>query len=248
MGLDSVEIILQIEESFNISVSDEEAASVRTVGQMYELILSKIRTIPDCMSSKTFYELRRSLTRILGIPRRSIRPATVLEEFFPLQGRRVLWQKFSDSCELEVPRLHYSAAWEQRFMTGSAIASALLLVVPGCLLHWFSGFHFPFQISLVFYWIVAIFLWIVLFGILDIALIRACSFLRSELPAVSMGNLTRVVLGMNDTLVQTREEEHDVMSTDQVWAKLVKIIQDQLQVEIDEIVPDARFVDDLGVC
>ena len=46
MGLDAVEIVLRTEELFHISIEDEEAATVRTVGDFYRLICSKLNLIP----------------------------------------------------------------------------------------------------------------------------------------------------------------------------------------------------------
>jgi hypothetical protein len=46
MGLDAVEIVLRVEELFGIEISDDQAASVRTVGAFYELICAKLNVIP----------------------------------------------------------------------------------------------------------------------------------------------------------------------------------------------------------
>ncbi len=46
MGLDAVEIVLRTEQLFAISFTDEEAASVRTVGDFYTLICSKLNVPP----------------------------------------------------------------------------------------------------------------------------------------------------------------------------------------------------------
>jgi hypothetical protein len=42
MGLDAVEIVLRAEEFFVISIRDDEAAAVRTVGDFYNLICAKL--------------------------------------------------------------------------------------------------------------------------------------------------------------------------------------------------------------
>jgi hypothetical protein len=46
MGLDAVEIILRTEELFVITVEDDEAAAVRTVGDFYNVICSKLNVTP----------------------------------------------------------------------------------------------------------------------------------------------------------------------------------------------------------
>lgn len=42
MGLDTVEIILRTEEVFGISLPDNDCAQVRTVGDLYRLVLDKV--------------------------------------------------------------------------------------------------------------------------------------------------------------------------------------------------------------
>ncbi|MGI4758961.1 MAG: acyl carrier protein [Janthinobacterium lividum] len=42
MGLDAVEIVLRAEELYPISITDEEAGSVHTVGDFYEVICAKL--------------------------------------------------------------------------------------------------------------------------------------------------------------------------------------------------------------
>ena len=46
MGLDAVEIVLRAEELFAIAIEDHDAAAVRTVGDFYQLICSKLDVRP----------------------------------------------------------------------------------------------------------------------------------------------------------------------------------------------------------
>ncbi len=46
MGLDAVEIVLRTEDLFAITLTDDEAAAVRTVGDFYRLICSKLDVTP----------------------------------------------------------------------------------------------------------------------------------------------------------------------------------------------------------
>jgi hypothetical protein len=46
MGLDAVEIVLRAEELFVITIGDDEAAAVRTVGDFYNVICSKLNVTP----------------------------------------------------------------------------------------------------------------------------------------------------------------------------------------------------------
>ena len=42
MGLDTVELVMAVEEEFGITISDEEAQDIRTVGDMYQCVLRKV--------------------------------------------------------------------------------------------------------------------------------------------------------------------------------------------------------------
>ena len=46
MGLDAVEIVMRVEEFYSLTITDEEAALVRTVGDLYSLICSKLELVP----------------------------------------------------------------------------------------------------------------------------------------------------------------------------------------------------------
>jgi acyl carrier protein len=46
MGLEAVEIVLRTEEFFGVAITDEEAAAVRTVGDLYSLVCSKLELQP----------------------------------------------------------------------------------------------------------------------------------------------------------------------------------------------------------
>jgi hypothetical protein len=46
MGLDAVELILRAEELYSTTFTDDEAAQVRTVGDFYQLICSRLNLTP----------------------------------------------------------------------------------------------------------------------------------------------------------------------------------------------------------
>ncbi len=47
MGLDAIEIILTVEDVFSLGLADSEVAVVSTVGQLYELICTKLDLAPS---------------------------------------------------------------------------------------------------------------------------------------------------------------------------------------------------------
>jgi acyl carrier protein len=57
MGLDSVELLMRVEEHFEIRVTDQEAESVLTVGDLLNLVCAKLfengqRTNPSVISKQ----------------------------------------------------------------------------------------------------------------------------------------------------------------------------------------------------
>src|ERR1700722_12370853 len=65
MGLDTVELVMEIEEAFDLTIPDEEAEKIQTIGQAYRYILARLAGPVDgtavCLSAATFYFLRRKL-------------------------------------------------------------------------------------------------------------------------------------------------------------------------------------------
>jgi acyl carrier protein len=247
MGLDGVELVMRIEEEFSIVLSDEEAASARTVGDLYELILSKIKTTPDCLSSKAFYRARKALVESLGAPRRSIRPATDLESLFPEPTRKKLWSRLTHTIDLRIPRLHYTRARKSEFLQIAALFASAILLAIGIILHLKAGLHLERILAMSVYWSLAAILWIILFSISDAFLLRNMTFLRTELPVTTVGDLAKMILAVNPDFAAQAVSSEEPLSRDLVWTKLVQIICDQLQIEPDEVVPNASFTEDLGV-
>lgn len=63
MGLDAVEIVMEVEESFGITIPEDRAGNVRTVGDLYAIVLDLTKDINRdnsvCVTASTFRSLRR---------------------------------------------------------------------------------------------------------------------------------------------------------------------------------------------
>jgi acyl carrier protein len=244
MGLDGVELLMRIEEEFSIDLPDDEVSSVRTVGDLYEVVLSKLKTTPDCFSSKAFYRTRRTLVDSLGVPRRSVRPSTYLDTLFPDTSRYQLWNQISTNIGLTIPNLRHSLQWKNRFKILSAlITTAFVLTALWPIIH----FNLYPANSMVFF-LFWFFVWILIFGFSYQALFKLTPFLASELPVTSVGDLARVVLTLNSNIFSQSVECDAKLSRDTVWIKLVEILCDQQGLAPEEIIPNATIVEDLGIC
>lgn len=55
MGLNSVELLMAVEEKFGITISDEEACSISTVGDLHQCVVSKVNiSDKSCLSHGLF--------------------------------------------------------------------------------------------------------------------------------------------------------------------------------------------------
>jgi acyl carrier protein len=240
MGLDAVEIVLRTEDEFSITLGDEEVAATRTVREFYQLVLSKLDTTPACASSQAFYRTRRAIVECLGITRRSVRPTTHFESILPAERRPSIWKQIGDAAKLTLPRLQYTATWKSRFIwIGICVATAIVALSFAAVTWLGIGFAFSFGVGAV--------LWILILGITDTALLQKADFLRTELPCATVGDLSLMVLTLNQSEFDVAAEKRQKMTHEDVWLRVVHIIADQQGLEPDEILPDARFVEDLGV-
>lgn len=86
MGLDGVEIVLAIEREFNISLSDEVVAEIKTAGDVQRWLVryfrsgSQLSTFTDGARSdeEIWLRLRRVVADHFGVPVKAIREDTFL--------------------------------------------------------------------------------------------------------------------------------------------------------------------------
>jgi len=92
MGLDSVELVMNVEERFNIALPDNQCSRVRTVADLAALVMANLPADNGrCQSAVTFHELRRWLMAHAGNERRRIRPDTRLADLLP--DPRAAWAR-----------------------------------------------------------------------------------------------------------------------------------------------------------
>jgi len=99
MGLDTIELVMAIEERFGITLSDAEMGHVTTPGQLVDLVFSKVQRADSAgyLTRHAFYALRRALMKQGQWHRSQIVPAARLEELVPRAGRRKAWLELKES-------------------------------------------------------------------------------------------------------------------------------------------------------
>src|SRR6187399_3091943 len=85
MGLDTTEMIVDIEDEFAISIDDRDASSIETVGQLFDHVVQSLhrnpaRKVTPCASAHCFYKVSRALRADRGVRPVRVRPDTTLEE------------------------------------------------------------------------------------------------------------------------------------------------------------------------
>ncbi|HEX4796356.1 MAG TPA: hypothetical protein VH370_21385 [Humisphaera sp.] len=111
MGLDTVAIIMAVEDEFAISIADKDAEKAQTIGQTIDLIVSMLNSGPrpdpsHCASARTFYHVRRELVSEYGIAREAIRPDSLVGQLILPGPHRRVWRDIARRCGLPIPRFN----------------------------------------------------------------------------------------------------------------------------------------------
>lgn len=103
MGLDSVELVMEFEDEFDIGIPDDVAAELQTVGQVADYFVGALRAaaVPAgvCPGARSFYRLRQQLVTRFGTPRSAVRPDVMIGALVPTGGRRD-WRGIADAAGL----------------------------------------------------------------------------------------------------------------------------------------------------
>ncbi len=231
MGLDTVELVMEIEEAFDISIPDDRASTMLTVGDVYEFILEKTADSSlkssTCLTAAAFYDLRRHV-RSLGLSHSSIRPKTQLDRVIPLIGRRSYWQALSSQMDLRFPRL------------GRPSWLALLNCVLVAIVVYASFLGFAQQS------VVAGIFAAVVFGVSSSAILMFLTIPFAIYPASTCSTIRDLVTNVVAINYNTLATRYSTRNPTDVWNALQLIVAEQLGVDRSAVVPHARFVQDLG--
>lgn len=136
MGLDTVELALEIETAFGIDISDADASRMITPGHIIDHVEARIgRTGQTPLPGmRAFYRIRRACLHAGIGTRHSIRPQTSLSALFPRSSRRADWPRVGAAFGIDCwPRLQHSRFALGLIWAGSATAAGTAS------LRWFQG-------------------------------------------------------------------------------------------------------------
>jgi hypothetical protein len=235
MGLEAVELVLDVEDRFAVSIADAEAGQVRTVGDLYQLVLAKAKRPDDgcCLTAIVFHRLRRALASCCGVRSAEIRPATPLDGLLPRGKAARRWRALERSLRLRLPPLQTGTQRLLDLIAGLMIPGGLFLFFYGATLRPESPGLPPS-------------LWIAVALILGAPLPAIVGRLFYSAPASrvarSVGELSALVLALNPRKLHGPTEG---ISPRDAWLVLCGLIAESGCCRPDEIKLDTRFVEDL---
>ncbi len=235
MGLDAVEIIMEVEEAFDIRLEDAEVEKVSTPGHLIDLVMGKVAQtdVVGCLTQRAFNLLRKSLLRQLPLKRPDIAPQARLADLVPKARRKNLLDCLA--AELGTPSIPslVRPKWLVRLLVACSIAlgiaTAALLFRHGLWEHR-SALFFTVLFTAVGT------------GLLAGALTRHC---RVAFPPqiASVGDLSRWIVAHKRDLLPSSPGK---WTREQVAARIRAITVEQLECS-DTYREDASFVQDLGM-
>jgi hypothetical protein len=131
IDFDLGELLLEVEDAFAFSIPEEDVAGLTTAGKLYNYVLAhRFHGKQDvCLTSMTFYKLRRALMSVLQIPRKALRPSTELSAIISKHRRRT-WRALETATGYHLPFLR-RPLWFVRLATlvalGFGIATPVFL-------------------------------------------------------------------------------------------------------------------------
>lgn len=238
MGLDTVELVMEIEEEFGVSLPDSEASQIETVGQVWRFLLNKTtgwQMSGVCLSAATFYTLRRG-TQCLGIQQK-LCPDTAIEEFLPKGDERHFWQRLAQATGLTLPPLRCPKWITALSYAAIAVAWSIWICCVWKILEaGLSDEHLAIGIAV-----------FSLLGFAASAIWRmTITRNHSRLPPAGCQSIRHLVAQTMESNRYQLELRYRGETERAVWEKLRTIVSEQLGVEPENINPDSHFVKDLG--
>jgi len=230
MGLDTVELVFEIEEAFGVSIPDDEAPKILTVGDLHQFVVKCYRERRGAPTEQllvplVFHRIQRAAANILHVPPESIAPNDEIQAIVPAASRRTVWKQLAVQTAWKLPDLQYSIA-----STVTMLAVAILIgIMATSLRHGIGAI------------LAAAGTGLLVFVVGFIGLVR---WQRNvERNSRTWQSLALTVLSLNYAQIST---EYHSWSDEEIWLGVQRIVSYQLGVALDQVTPTARIVGDLG--
>jgi acyl carrier protein len=240
MGLDGVEMVMKVEETFDIAIENSEAEQIVAPGQLIELVLSKVGRTDHaaCLTQRAFHRLRASLTRRMGFDRKEIKPETKLASLFPRATRKADARRMETDLGMRRKLDFFRPSWLTSWLVGSTFFGG---VAVGVFIKWrpISSASLPLDLAFGSP-IVAGALFMIFFGWAGFFMTRWMA-VEFEPAVKTVGDLSRWIVATSPEVVGAPP---GAWSREQVEEVVRRIVIDTLGCE-KQYRADARFVEDL---
>lgn len=238
MGLDVLELVLEVEKTFSITVDERDGPTLATVGDLHRYVLERLgpEDRAGCLSNVAFYRLRRALTDTFGFDRARVRPETSVETLLPRGSRPDDWRRLRASLGLTLPALERPGwvyhvvlpAWVVGILTTAYLLVILVIDREGLFYN-----REPLVATAVVGFLVAV-------GV-ELATRR----LERLLPpgCESVRGLVEALVSLNFARLLSSQRR---WTRDDVWTTVRGLVARQFQLPPDEVTESTRFVQDLG--
>lgn len=244
MGLEMVEIVIDVEKKFGISLPDSRAADIHTVADLR-----------DCVEEIFGYEnegvplideitarLHRAVQSIM--PEKTNQPTinaeTLLPNIFPLLGRRITWRRLANALDMPLPPLERPHLISTIVLVVAIVLGHItgLLAIQSIFSHEVDHSGWIVGSVGVFFAFTAIFIWWFIGRILTKPFER---YWPKKIRTI--GDLSKYLMENTYGKVVKKEQR---FNREEVWCILQSIIASSLCINRCEVKPESRFYEDLG--
>ncbi|HVJ85982.1 MAG TPA: hypothetical protein VM452_10090 [Caulifigura sp.] len=245
MGLSIVELGMRIEDEFRITIPDEVYGDLKTVGDLHRWVFEQtaaeaVSTDGFCLHPAAFVRIRRALVNVMGVPRGSMRLQTPLSQVIPVTGRIERWMALQRAAGVRFPELRF------RKSLARLRATTFLVVLAG-LLCWL-----PFVADPTIAAILAVAPATMVAGMIFLVINdHYFAAFQNQFPedVQTVADLTVHIANTqrNTLLFSLKQVElNDSERSEVIWQKVKHIVSDVLDRPEADIIPSARFIEDLG--
>ena len=228
MGLDAVELVLEVEERWGLSLCDEEVQNMATVGDLVAIIQSRIEAAqsPQCRTLPAMLAVRQATREATDDAHLSVRPLDRLADRLTPAQRKRLWAQLPQLIGTTPPPLR-RPRWLRRVLhtTLAALLAAAIAVAI-----YIDQRIWPLSVASA--------------ASLAAAAYAVTGVAKFE-PPPHMSTFWQIALRIVGRGAATKSTHR--RDAGEILETLRPIIVDTLGVDADEITFEARLVDDLGM-